>query len=110
MTERPIFLPSHDGPELVREIYFSLVWNPGFAATQKKKNIKALHDTAARAGYSPLLEISTKSEDKVGQHLSAFHLKVHSDRLGDIPLECAFQGSKLFENGGPYTDLYVQDA
>lgn len=110
MTERPIFLPSQDGPELVREIYFSLVWNPGFAATQKKKNIKALHDTAARAGYSPLLEISTKSEDKVGQHLSAFHLRIHSDRLGDIPLECAFQGSKLFEHGGPYTDLYVRDA
>jgi hypothetical protein len=110
MTERPIFLPSQDGPELVKEIYFRIVWSPGFAPIQKKKNIKALHDAAALDGYSPLLEISTKSEDKVGQHLSAFHLKVHSDRLGDIPLECAFQGSKLFEKGGPYTDLYGQDA
>jgi|SRR5208282_2795205 len=110
MTERPIFLPSQDGPELVKEIYFRIVWSSGFAPIQKKKNIKALHDAAALDGYSPLLEISTKSEDKVGQHLSAFHLKVHSDRLGDIPLECAFQGSKLFEKGGPYTDLYGQDA
>jgi hypothetical protein len=53
-----------------------------------------------------MLEISSKSEDKLGQHLSAFHLKVHEDRLGEIRLEAAFQGSKVFEHGGPYTDLY----
>jgi hypothetical protein len=110
MAERPIFVPSLDGPELVREINFPIVWNPGFAPVQKKKNIKALHDAAALAGYTPLLEISTKSDEKLGQHLSAFHLKVHRDHLGEIPLECAFQGSKLFEKGGPYTDLYEVDA
>jgi hypothetical protein len=28
-----------------------------------------------------------------------------------MPLEMAFQGSKVFERGGPYTDLYaVEDA
>ena len=37
-----------------------------------------------------------------------FILKVHS-RLREIPLECAFQGSKVFERGGPYTDLYDVD-
>jgi hypothetical protein len=110
MAERPIFVPSLDGPELVREINFPIVWNPGFAPVQKKKNIKALHEAAALAGYTPLLEISTKSDEKLGQHLSAFHLKVHSDHLGEIPLECAFQGSKVFEKGGPYTDLYGMDA
>jgi hypothetical protein len=110
MPERPIFVPSPDGPELVREINFPIVWNPGFAPIQKKKNIKALHDAAALAGYTPLLEISTKSDEKVGQHLSAFHLKVHSHHLGEIQLECAFQGSKVFEKGGPYTDLYEVDA
>src|SRR5206468_117595 len=25
-------------------------------------------------------------------------------------LECAFQGSKVFETGGPYTDLYAADS
>ena len=110
MAERPIFVPSLDGPELVREINLPIIWNPGFAPVQKKKNVKALHDAAALAGYTPLLEISTKSDEKVGQHLSAFHLKVHSDHLGEIPLECAFQGSKVFEKGGPYTDLYDVDA
>jgi hypothetical protein len=83
-----------------------LTWHPGFAPSQKKKNIIALHESAARAGYTPLLEVSTKSEEKVGQRLSAFNLKVHSDQLGVMPLEMAFQGSKVFEGGGPFNDLY----
>jgi hypothetical protein len=114
MAERPIFIPSPDSPELVKELRMRLVWNPGFAPVQKKRNIAALHAAAAKAGYSPLLEVSTKSEEKVGQRLSAFNLKVHSERLGTMPLEVAFQGSKVFERGGPYTDLYsvpdVRDA
>jgi len=107
MVERPIFVPSPDTPELVREILCPFEWNPGFAAIQKKKNIAALHACAAKKGFSPLLEVSTKSDSPLGQHLSAFNLKVHSWEFGDIPMECAFQGSKIFEGGGPYTDLYT---
>ena len=55
------------------------------------------------------LEVSTKSDEKIGRHLSAFNLKV-PERNGEIPLECAFQGSKVFDGGGPYTDLYAIDA
>jgi hypothetical protein len=109
MAERPIFVPAPSEPEMVREISLPIVWNPGFSAVQKKKNIKALHAAAAAAGYAPLLEISTKSDRKVGRHLSAFHLKVHTSQSGDIPLECAFQGSKVFERGGPFTDLFSTD-
>lgn len=87
-----------------------ITWHAGFAPSQKKKNVVELHQAAARAGYSPVLEVSTKSEEKVGQRLSAFNLKVHSAMLGTMPLEKAFQGSKVFERGGPYTDLYsVED-
>jgi hypothetical protein len=109
MAERPIFIPAPDSPELVKELSMRLTWHPGFAPSQKKKNVVALHESAARAGYAPLLEVSTKSEEKVGQRLSAFNLKVHSDRLGRLPLESAFQGSKVFEHGGPFTDLYEAD-
>jgi hypothetical protein len=109
MAERPVFIPSAVSQELVKEIYFNLAWNTGFAPIQKKKNIVALHRAAALGGYTPLLEVSSKSEDKLGRHLSAFHLKVRASQLGDIALECAFQGSKLFEKGGPYTDLYFAE-
>ncbi|SPF34042.1 conserved hypothetical protein [Candidatus Sulfopaludibacter sp. SbA4] len=107
MAERPIFVPAPDSPELVKELSMRLTWHPGFAPSQKKKNIISLHESAARAGYAPLLEVSTKSEEKVGQRLSAFNLMVQSEQIGRLQLEKAFQGSKVFERGGPYTDLYT---
>src|SRR6266436_2208030 len=109
MAERPIFVPASTSTELVKEIFFQIKWHSGFAPTQKEKNIDALHAAAAAAGFSPLLEVSSKSKKKSGQHLSAFHLKVQSVRHGEISLECAFQGSKVWERGGPFTDLYNQD-
>jgi hypothetical protein len=109
MADRPIFVPMYGAPSLVREISFSIPWASGFAPVQKQKNIRALHKAAAAAGYEPLLEVSTKSDEVAGRHLSAFHLKV---RCGDkmIPLESAYQGSKVFDCGGPYTDLYEMEA
>lgn len=109
MAERPIFIPAQDSPGFIKEITLSIPWASGFAPIQKKKNVIALHDAAANIGIAPLLEISTKSNVVAGQHLSAFHLKVQSN-IGDIPLECAFQGSKIFELGGPFTDIYEMDA
>jgi hypothetical protein len=110
MAKRPIFVPSLAEPGYVKEISFEVTWHSGFAPSQKHKNIVALHEAAAAKGYAPILEVSTKSEDKIGRHLSAFHLKVSHDDLGQIPLESAFQGSKVFERGGPYVDLYSTDA
>lgn len=109
MAERPVFIPVEGSRELVKEFYFDIKWNSGFAPVQKKKNIASLHAAAAKAGYSPILEISSKSDDKLGQHLSAFHLKVRDARATEMLLEAAFQGSKVFERGGPFTDLYTTE-
>jgi len=109
VAERPIFVPMPTGDALVGEISFQIKWSPGFAAVQKAKNIKALHQAAAEDGYLPLLEVSTKSEEEFGRQLSAFNLKVATAGSGEIPLECAFQGSKVFDRGGPLTDLYDVD-
>ena len=38
--------------------------------------------------------------------MSAFHMTVSTKSYGRIKLELAFQGSKVFERGGPFTDLY----
>jgi hypothetical protein len=110
MAERPIFIPKPDKDNLVDEVFLQLVWHPGFAAVQKEKNIKALHEAAESAGYKGILEVSTKSANKRGRHLSAFHMKVKTERFGAIRLECAFQGSKVFERGGPFVDLYKGEA
>src|SRR5688572_1775778 len=110
MAERPVFIPAPDSLELVREVFLPLRWNSGFAVVQKEKNIKALHEAAAIAGIRNVLEVSTKSGSKRGRHLSAFYMKVANERLGKISLESAFQGSKVFERGGPFVDLYGSDA
>jgi len=65
MAERPLFIPAPDSSELVQDVSLRITWHPGFAPSQKKKNIAELHKAAARAGYSPVLEVSTKSEEKV---------------------------------------------
>jgi hypothetical protein len=93
----------------VEEVPISFVWNPGMAPSQKKKNIAALHDAAAEKGLSPLLEVSSKSEWEVGQKLSAFFVKIDIDQQ-TTTLESVYQGSKVFERGGPYTDLFWVDS
>jgi hypothetical protein len=108
MAERPIFVPVPDNPELVKERFFPFKWSSGFAVVQKEKNIKALREVAAAAGLAPLLEVSTKSDNKRGRHMSAFHMTVPTKAYGRIKLELAFQGSKVFERGGPFTDLYLK--
>ena len=105
MAERPIFVPTTEKNGYVRRIDFDIPWAGGFAEVQKKKNIRSLHDAAKKAGFEPLLEVSSKSGEIAGRHLSAFHLVVMS-KFGNMPLENAFQGSKVFERGGPYTDLF----
>lgn len=106
MAERPVFIPAPEAPELVREVFLQLTWHSGFAQIQKEKNISALHESAAKRGITPLLEISSKSKSERGRHMSAFHMTVPTKEHGRIKLELAFQGSKVFERGGPFTDLY----
>ena len=105
MAERPIFLPSSRQGRLVEEVSVPFTWHSGLAPSQKKKNVRALHAAASERGYAPLLEVSTKSDHPLGQQLSAFNLKVVLDDGRFAPLESAFQGSKVFEHGGPYVDL-----
>lgn len=90
------------------EVPVTFGWHPGMAPSQKKKNVVALHTSAASRGLSPLLEVSSKSELEVGKRLSAFHLKLCVNDT-DTTVECAFQGSKVFERGGPFQDLYLAD-
>ncbi|PZP90473.1 MAG: hypothetical protein DI587_38585 [Variovorax paradoxus] len=108
MAERPIFIPTAEADGYVKRVDLEIPWAGGFAEVQKKKNIRSLHEAAKKAGFTPLLEVSSKSDETAGRHLSAFHLRVSAGER-DMPLENAFQGSKVFEHGGPYTDLFDVD-
>jgi hypothetical protein len=105
MAARPVFIPQKDGRALVLEIIVDFTWAPGMAPSQKKKNVAALHAAAKLRGLHSLLEISSKSDEEVGRRLSAFSLKLSTGDTLSF-LECIYQGSKVFQNGGPYTDLF----
>ena len=109
MAERPVFVPVHEGERTVAEIPITFRWHAGMAASQKRKNVDELHAAAADKGLDCLLEISTKSSRLIGRRLSAFHQKL-ALADGVFLLECIYQGSKVFEDGGPYLDLFRADA
>jgi hypothetical protein len=104
---RPIFIPTNSNNELYTELKVDFKYYNGFAAVQKSKSIISLHEMANELGYINLLEVSTKSSEKLGYKLSAFNLMLETQNYGSISIESAFQGSKVFENGGPYNDIYL---
>jgi len=107
MAERPVFIPENslDEPRIIiKNINFT--WFPGKTKQQKQKSIQSLHSCANREGVKSILEISSKSESPLGVLLSAFNLTITTQRhKKSFSVETAFQGSKVFENGGPYLDL-----
>ena len=101
MATRPVFEVTADEKLFARrEVQFK--WFGGRALEQIRNNIRGLHGNYS-AAYpdKKLLEISTKSTDELGVKLSAFNLPVRDG----VSLESAFQGSKVFKLGGPYTDI-----
>ncbi|MBT9287945.1 DarT1-associated NADAR antitoxin family protein [Prosthecodimorpha staleyi] len=109
MAERPVFVPTPAEPHWVHEVRLPFKWHSGFSSSQKKKNVLALRDSAKQSGIAPVLEVSSQSDLALGRALSAFNLRTDIEGL-NTTVECAFQGSKVFAGGGPYTDLYETDS
>ena len=104
MAQRPVFYVKTENPYYKEEL-ISFQFNPGFAVSQKQKNIRAIHEAfMLRHKNARPLEISSKSEEPAGVQLSAFNLPVTINGL-QTTVESAFQGSKVFRDGGPYEDI-----
>ena len=98
MALRPVFFVDNN---VVRKESVEFEWFPGFSLAQKQRCVKSLHQSVRRRfSGARLLEVSTKSQDDLGKKLSAFNLK-----LDGVYLENVFQASKVFERGGPFSDL-----
>ncbi|MDE0428564.1 MAG: hypothetical protein OXH98_02235, partial [Caldilineaceae bacterium] len=107
MARRPVFVPVLRESRLAESIDIEFNWFPGFSKKQVQKTIESMHEAAARLGISPVLEVSRKSRSSLGASLSAFDLLLKSPFGQEISVECAYQGSKVFEKGGPFHDLYL---
>ena len=105
MSERLVFVAGANG-RLVKPTLVSFEWARGLSAAQKKKNVARIHEGFLKEyPERKVLEISRYSEEELGQKLSAFHLMTELSDGRTVSVECAFQSGKVFEHGGPYTDL-----
>lgn len=78
----------------------------GFSDAQKRRCIHSLHASYLRKyPDKKILEISSKSENELGVKLSAFNLTIHTEDGKTFSVESAYQAGKVFQYGGPYTDL-----
>lgn len=108
MAKRPVFIPTTEGTALVRTESIDFQWFPGMAVSQKQKSIDSLHASACKVlGINSVLEVSSKSHEELGIALSAFNLTFTTIKYNrTTSVECAFQGSKVFEHGGPFFDIF----
>lgn len=105
MANRPVYC-SIDTAPFYKAFDTEFEFFPGFSIQQKQKSIRSLHDSFLKKNVNKkVLEVSRKSDNPIGNRLSAFNLKYKHDRKL-YPVECLFQGSKKFEDGEVYQDLY----
>lgn len=110
MAIRPVFMVSIDKLFFKKEDIQFKYFN-GFSVKQKQKSIDSLHtEYLKKFNEHKILEISSKSDNELGIKLSAFNLKIRTNKGKEISVESAFQASKVFERGGPYTDLLYADS
>ena len=108
---RPVFRSTLKGINFVDIINIEFEWFRGFAISQKQKSIQSLHEKAMVATkLKRILEISSKSQEAVGINASAFNLKLRTENGFCASVESFYQGSKIFENGGPFDDLYQKSS
>lgn len=107
IEHKPVFMPRLNSDNLVKTDMVRFERHVGFASKQKKKSINDLHQVIRKKyGFKHVLELSSKSGNKLSFLLSPLSLKLANPQDGQQhSVENIFQSSKIFECGGPYLDL-----
>lgn len=109
MAIRPVFCIYNRIP-YVKVVSIEFTFHSGFAVSQKQKSYLSLQTNyLEKHPDSNILEISSKSMESLGVELSAFNLMIKTNQR-EFSVESAFQSSKVFEKGGPYTDILDKNA
>lgn len=105
MATRPVFEVCESAPYF-NEKMTEFKFYSGFSPAQKKRSMESLQQAYLLSEPGKrVLEISRASDNPLGDALSAFNLMITPKNGKPYSVECAFQAAKVFENGGPYTDL-----
>ncbi len=109
---RPYYYVNNDLSNLVGSSDINFEYFSGFSKEQKRKNIESMHREISAINNAKILEISKASTNYLGQKLSAFNLILNlNDGSHNVKasVERFFQGSKKFQNGGPFDELFFDD-
>ena len=106
MANRPVFAVGNER-NLCQVHQVEFLWYPGLSKSQKMKSSLSLRESFLenRKGLRAL-EVSRYSDSHLGMALSAFNLTLTTKTGKKIPVECAFQGSKIMKEYGQLSDLY----
>lgn len=106
MANRPVFISDPNGMTPYKVEHLDFKYYSGFNISQKRKSIESLHNEYLKKyPKGNILEISSYSSCPLGVQLSAFNLKVMGKEGRLYSVESIFQSSKVFERGGPFTDI-----
>lgn len=114
MATRLLFVPTKKSTKWVEQHEVQFTWFAGYSVSQKQKSVSSLlQSVKEQFDDIDVLEISTKSNREEGKRASAFNLKFKSEILPSLPpaifsssVERVYQGSKVFERGGPFLEIY----
>ena len=105
---RPVFMVSEKMPYYeVFDVHTE--WTEGDEAEELRQNIASMHSMfTTHYPDKRILEVSSKSTIECGVGGSAFNLHIFVPSAGrKVPVENLYQCSKVFSDGGPYTDLLL---
>ena len=102
MATRTICFPISGYP-YCKEQPVTFTWIKG----SKRQNIRAVHDAVHTTDPDvSILEVSSASVQPEGEAVSSLRLLLRLDSVAqDVPISTVFEAAKVFEHGGPFTDL-----
>ena len=83
VEHQPVFMPRVNSDNLVKTDMVRFERHVGFASRQKKKSINDMHQVIRKKyGFSHVLELSSKSGNKLSFPLSPLSLKITNEHDG----------------------------
>lgn len=109
MAKRIYFIakPSYRGLIVEKNIQYEHF--RGESQKQKNRSIHAMHHAIkAMESGGKILDVSKNSNEPLGRELSSVNL-IYEGKSGAYPVMNIFQSAKIFDGGGPFTDLLLEN-
>lgn len=110
MAKRIVYTKTKEAP-FYNTFEVDFVWAQGLNKVCRRRSIaNLLNETGRLYPHLKVLDVSYVSDQEMGVKLSSVNLPITLASGKPIPVECAYQGSRLINHAGPYEELLDADA